>query len=318
MSSLWQWLQGQRKSAENPGVREEWGEICNAEIRAGKVVKKQKYLTLAICYPEAWEHKVAEKRKCVESEHEEMEEGEWMLRTELHERVGKDKAEANIAKGKYSEDEDSDGDSIFHYKKKKDRRTKRRKDSAVISKKSNDLSDEKVAALEEGMDKVWRNKKFRQGKSGLELEDADHAHGGGSRRGRGHGRGRGRGARSASGASHEDDPEGDAPSDMVKKETKEATTKGRSCITQLSQQRDKCAEIWEKMKKAKTPGAREIASKLKEATATLEASKATVTKKLAEPVITPDDMKSLTFKCCKDINNAKKYLSMAKPHIKDD
>ena len=62
------------------------------------------------------------------------------------------------------------------------------------------------------------------------------------------------------------------------------------------------------MKKAKTPGAREIASKLKEATATLEASKATVTKKLAEPVITPDDMKSLTFKCCKDINNAKKYV----------
>ena len=72
------------------------------------------------------------------------------------------------------------------------------------------------------------------------------------------------------------------------------------------------------MKKAKTPGAREIATKLKEAAATLEASKANVTKKLAEPVIAPDEIKNLTFKGCKDIKNAKQYVSMAMPHLKED
>ena len=97
--------------------------------------------------------------------------------------------------------------------------------------------------------------------------------------------------------------------------------------TQLSQQHDKCAEIWEKQTKAKTPGAHKIAMHLQDwivesgtgltkddviEEQTLEASKAHVTKKLAEPVIAPKDMNKLTFKCCNEINNAKKYVSMVK------
>ena len=92
MSSLWQWLQGQERIAVRSGMRSarEWSEICKTELCAGKTMKKQKYLSLALCLPEAWQHKLAEKRKLIENEHEEMEEG-WMLRSELHEKLRKEK-----------------------------------------------------------------------------------------------------------------------------------------------------------------------------------------------------------------------------------
>ena len=74
-----------------------------------------------MCWPDKWQEHFATVTDTLSQSKTRRVEGEWFTRGELEQKKGYGETERHIAAGKYSSDEDSDGERIFRKKRKIDR-----------------------------------------------------------------------------------------------------------------------------------------------------------------------------------------------------
>ena len=102
-------------------------EIKNADegvqnaFKNGKNSTKNTALNLQVCWPDKWQEHFATVTDTLSQSKTRRVEGEWFTRGELEQKKGYEETERHIAAGKYSSDEDSDGERIFRKKRKIDR-----------------------------------------------------------------------------------------------------------------------------------------------------------------------------------------------------
>jgi len=165
MSKLWGKLQTAMKkcSAE---TQKEWDRIKELPAREGKTAAKQHVLALKLCCPEDWEHRLASSSTVAGKRTSHKKTKEKFYRGELDVKHGKDEAEWMIKKGKYKEEEDSDGDTVY-VRTNKTEVEESYKEEKTESHKSAKMNAEESKALEASIDN-WMK---QQGGSLMSLED---------------------------------------------------------------------------------------------------------------------------------------------------
>ena len=118
MSALWARLKRFMASKAAPATKAEWAAIDKRQHREGKGDAKNNALMLSLAMPETWEQRWVSECTKVSETKEKAETRTQYHRGELEQIHGVQEAADFIAKGKYIEGEDSDGDVVYTKKQK--------------------------------------------------------------------------------------------------------------------------------------------------------------------------------------------------------
>ena len=112
MSALWSRLRTAVKGASDT-VQENWSKICTLNMREGKNEKKNHTLALTLAFPSTWQERFIKDVVRVSSKESKGSDIRWYYRGELEQIHGPQEAAEFIAKGKYIEGNDEQGDIIY-------------------------------------------------------------------------------------------------------------------------------------------------------------------------------------------------------------
>ena len=113
MSVLWNRLQRKIKSQGNGDTKQKWADLGKLKKGEGKNVTKSKALSLNLAFPEKWQELwVKEVERITQTDQKQIMKEE-LTRGELEQRHGFVEANRLIARGKWEQTVDSDGDEVF-------------------------------------------------------------------------------------------------------------------------------------------------------------------------------------------------------------
>ena len=157
MSYLWGKLKRRINSSEvSVKVKQEWDKICKKGAREGKNELKNKALATQLAFPKEWQDLWVHEVQKVITRDSKGENVEFYYLGELEQIHGVAEANAFIAKGKYIEEEDSDGDVVYRKARKFEHKSTTHENSAEM-KGSTKIDEDKKEMVEESMNKWYQD-----------------------------------------------------------------------------------------------------------------------------------------------------------------
>lgn len=157
MSNLWnKFKRALAHPTTSAEVKKEWATITSKTVRDGKNDAKNSALMMQLAYPREWQDRWVHEIRRVTNTKSHGTETRRLYRGELEQLHGAREAQEFIAKGKYEEMEDSDGDICYRKVQKVEKDTKSYTNEAEVRGSCRVADDEKSDVILSAMDQ-WFN-----------------------------------------------------------------------------------------------------------------------------------------------------------------